>query len=136
MLAELPPELISHIISFWNPADADTIRNLLNLTSISRSFAGIALQNSLWIPITTETWSHGPLRTEKEDGHEYVRSRALLDLQARKSLNAMIQSSSGNLQRAEVIRIMGSHVIDRLKSDRDVRDPENGLTRYDLDLVR
>lgn len=129
-MIDLPPEIIIHILTYFDPKESSTIKNLLNLTSLSKSFAEIALQSSLWIPIATKTWLNGTKLLLTEDPHSYVRSRSLLDSQARKSLNSMIESSSGNLMRLEMINILGDHVIDRLLEDRiKIEDKENYLSR-------
>lgn len=130
-MVDLPPEIITHILTYFDSKDSQTIRDLLNLTSLSRSFAEIALQSSLWTPIAKTTWKYGAKLLITEDPHVYVRSRSLLDSQARKSLNSMIESSTGNLMRLEMINILGDHVIDRLLEDRfkEEEDKENYLSR-------
>lgn len=128
-MVDLPPELITHILTFLPTEEPETIRTLLKLTSISKSFAILALQSFLWLPIAQSTWKFGSAIAINEDPHSYVRGRAVLDRQASKSLNGMIENSTGHILRIEMIGIMANHVIDRIMRDRNLKDEENGITR-------
>lgn len=135
--ATLPPELISHILSFLPPSDPLSVPTLLTSQRVSTSFASLARHSSLWFPHATHRWTRGtPPSTllsttdeqqqeHPEDVYSYYRRRALQDARANELVNLASESIVNRLPYLNELRQLGSDVLDILSHGEETTEVQN-----------